>query len=317
MRRALLFSITVMLCLGLLPLGACGRVATATPVAWRPASTAAPTATGTAAPTLAFTPEPTLSATDTETPAATREPCTFVLLDDITAPHEPRHGDVYAEALLAGATDEAVARTTDDWVGFEPGIPQALNVGIFRLLWLDPAAPVDYTGGCDQLPIVTYPFEPLCAAVPFYDSTALIYAGPGTGFEPIAELATFGWIEIVDWPLSDWWLVDLANSSLGASGTGWLPVESADWMPHSCRDLNEPDPNACLAYVDSQMEVPVYASPSLDAEQVQALRAGGFARVLPSQEAGWLYVDLVPGNGGLHLAGWVDKRNVGLYGACP
>ena len=109
MRRALLFSITVMLCLGLLPLGACGRVATATPVAWRPASTAAPTATGTAAPTLTFTPEPTRSATDTETPAATPEPCTFVLLDDITAPHEPRHGDEYAEALSAGCPDRKLS----------------------------------------------------------------------------------------------------------------------------------------------------------------------------------------------------------------
>jgi hypothetical protein len=317
MRRALLFSITAMLCLGLLLLGACGSAASATPVASPPASSSAPTATATAGPTLTFTPAPTLSPTDTAAPPATPEPCTFVLLDDIIAPHEPRPGEEYAEAIPAGFTDEAVARTADGWVGFEPGIPQALNVGIFRLLWLDPAAPLDYTGGCDQLPVVTHPFEPLCAAVPFYDSTALIYAAPGIGFEPIAELVTFGWIEIVDWPLSDWWLVDLANSSLGASGTGWLPVESADWMPHFCQDLNEPDPNACLAYVDSQMEVPVHASPSLDAEQVQALRSGEFARVLPSQEAGWLYVDLGPGNGGLHIAGWVDERHVGLYGACP
>jgi len=239
------------------------------------------------------------------------------LLEAVIAPHVPGPGDETPEALGPGYADEAVARTADGWLGFDPGIPQALNVGIFRLLWLDPAASAEFSGGCDQLPIVTHPFAPLCAAVPFHDCTALIYAGPATGFEPIAEIGKFGWIEIVDWPLSDWRLVDLAHSSLGASGTGWLPVESADWMPHNCQDLADPDPNACLAVVDGAMKATVYASPSLDAEQVQKLGPGDFARVLRGQEEGWLYVDFGPGGGGLILAGWVHGREVGLYGACP
>jgi len=88
-------------------------------------------------------------------------------------------------------------------------------------------------------------------------------------------------------------------------------------MFHYCQNLAEPDPNACLAIVDGQVEVTVYAAPGLEAEQVGTLGPGGFARVLPGQEGGWLYVDLGPGDGGLVMAGWVDVREVGLYGACP
>jgi hypothetical protein len=316
MRRLLLFIITAMLCLGSLSLATCGPAPTATYVALLPTNTVMPTATATVAPTLTLTPTYTPTPTDTATPAATPEPCNFVVLEDIIAPRAPRAGADDFEALGPGYADEAVARTADGWLGFEPGIPQSHNVGIFRLLWLDPAASVDYTGGCDQLPIVTHPFGPLCAAVPIYD-TESIYAGPDGSFEPIAELDKFGWIEVIDWPLTDWWRVDLANSSLGANGYGWLRVDRVDLMFYHCQDLHEPDPNACLAYVDGQMEVTIYASPSLDAERVHMLGPGDFALVLPSQEEGRLYVDLGSGNVGLNLTGWVDARDVGLYGSCP
>ncbi len=47
----------------------------------------------------------------------------------------------------------------DGWLGFDPGVAQAANIGVFRLRWMPPGAPVSLDGDCVSVPIE--PWVPL------------------------------------------------------------------------------------------------------------------------------------------------------------
>jgi hypothetical protein len=44
-------------------------------------------------------------------------------------------------------------RTADGWLGFEPGVAQAANIGVFRLRWILPGSPAALTGDCASVPV--------------------------------------------------------------------------------------------------------------------------------------------------------------------
>lgn len=45
-------------------------------------------------------------------------------------------------------------RTAEGWLGFDPGVAQAPNVGPFRLRWISPNTLVTLSGKCTTLPIM-------------------------------------------------------------------------------------------------------------------------------------------------------------------
>lgn len=44
-------------------------------------------------------------------------------------------------------------RTADGWLGFDPGVAQAANIGVFRLRWIPPGAPITLSGDCASVPV--------------------------------------------------------------------------------------------------------------------------------------------------------------------
>jgi hypothetical protein len=44
-------------------------------------------------------------------------------------------------------------RTADGWLGFDPGVAQAANIGVFRLRWIPPGAPIALSGDCASVPV--------------------------------------------------------------------------------------------------------------------------------------------------------------------
>jgi hypothetical protein len=64
------------------------------------------------------------------------EPCTFSANDPLTAYRLPDNtSDVFGE-LFSGDTYQVLARTAEGWVGFEPAVAQAGNVGLARYRWV-------------------------------------------------------------------------------------------------------------------------------------------------------------------------------------
>lgn len=72
-----------------------------------------------------------------------------VMVRDQYASDAPEFGP-----LPAGNAETALARTVDGWLGFDPGVAQAGNIGLYRLRWIAPDAAVTKAGGCDALPLV-------------------------------------------------------------------------------------------------------------------------------------------------------------------
>lgn len=72
-----------------------------------------------------------------------------VIVRDQYAPDAAEFGP-----MPAGNGETALARTVDGWLGFDPGIAQAGNIGLYRLRWIAPDAAVTKTGDCDALPVV-------------------------------------------------------------------------------------------------------------------------------------------------------------------
>jgi hypothetical protein len=70
------------------------------------------------------------------TPPVSSEPCMFTLNDSATAYRLPDNtSDVFGTAS-SGETFEALARTADGWLGFDPGVAQAGNIGLAHHRWI-------------------------------------------------------------------------------------------------------------------------------------------------------------------------------------
>jgi len=69
-------------------------------------------------------------------------PCVFTANVSLTAYRLPdTTSDVFG-TMPAGDTHEALAQTADGWVGFDPGVAQAANVGLARHRWIQLSATV-------------------------------------------------------------------------------------------------------------------------------------------------------------------------------
>lgn len=64
-------------------------------------------------------------------------PCEFTGTTDLTAYRLPDPLSPVFGTIPAGETHEVLARTADGWIGFDPGIAQAGNVGLARHRWIE------------------------------------------------------------------------------------------------------------------------------------------------------------------------------------
>jgi hypothetical protein len=63
-------------------------------------------------------------------------PCTFTANMDVNAYRLPDGTSAIFGTISAGETFEALARTSDGWLGFDPGIAQAGNIGLAHHRWV-------------------------------------------------------------------------------------------------------------------------------------------------------------------------------------
>jgi hypothetical protein len=96
--------------------------------------------------------------------------------------------------------------TADGWLGFDPGVAQAANIGVFRLRWIPPGAPVTLSGDCTSVPI-----EPW---VPTPGVCYQMSMGPVDVFPvPDSGVASAGVLDVGDFAAVD-----------ARTATGWLLV---------------------------------------------------------------------------------------------
>ncbi len=151
--------------------------------------------------------------------------CELVASKAITAYSRPNLQATKFGELSAGER-VLVGGTTDGWIGFEPGVAQAANVGPFRLRWVPKSDAIKLQGACNSLPVVAdLPpaacFQMFMDASPILDAaragaTIVVNARPGDYAQAIA--ASNQWVEL-----------DLNVGSLKQNRKGWIPRTEANF----------------------------------------------------------------------------------------
>lgn len=121
---------------------------------------AAPTATPSTASAseIAQTPTPA-PATATALPGGSG-PCEANVATDITVYTRPSLTADEFGVLSPGTPVTLSGRTADGWLGFDPGVAQAANIGVFRLRWIPPDTAVSLSGDCSSVPVEPWVPEP-------------------------------------------------------------------------------------------------------------------------------------------------------------
>lgn len=126
--------------------------------------------------------------------------------------------DAFAPLSAAEVPVVLGAKTADGWLGFEPGVAQAANMGVFRLRWVL-AAQVQVKGNCEALPEVVGPPPGICFTMPMEDTA--VHAEPHDGAAIVTTL-TVGQYAAVEAISAGWARLDLGLGNSGIKRAGWV-----------------------------------------------------------------------------------------------
>ena len=146
----------------------------------------------------------------------------LVCLDSTFAYNRPDSSAVVFGLLHAGDS-LAVSVTSDGWLGFDPGVAQAGNIGSFRYRWIPPSGTYALCGQPCLLPEVWAPEAGVVYAM-FPEDTPLL-ASPepdaqvldsiSAGSAAAVTLRTAGWLE-----------VNALTGPFPRDVTGWVDLSS-------------------------------------------------------------------------------------------
>lgn len=134
--------------------------------------------------------------------------------------------------LQAGATAEG------GWIGFEPAVAQAANIGVFRYRWIHESADIDLEGNCDGLPELESPEPGVCYTMPMQDVS--LYETPSIDATVLATMTVGDYAAVVV-RSEDFAKVDLSRGNTGLDVEGWVQ-ESTLNLNGPCDDLSTPTP---------------------------------------------------------------------------
>ncbi len=150
--------------------------------------------------------------------------CQFTADAEVTIYNRPDNAAQVFSVQPAGFTIQPSARTADRWLGFEPGIAQAANIGSFRLRWLAPGSGV-LSGGCESLPVVWAPRPGICYDMPMFDTEVHISPDLSSAVVFVLHYGEFAQLLGLA-PGGDWAKVDLGPGNTGSHAVGWVASSS-------------------------------------------------------------------------------------------
>jgi len=124
-------------------------------------------------------------------------------------------------------------QTASGWLGFDPGVAQAANIGPFRLRWIDPGN-VNLAGACGNLPVVWAPPPGVCFDMPMEDVE--VRAGPTTASTVLVILNVGEFAAVLGVNSTGWAKVDLGPGNTGSSAKGWIEQATLN-MNGPCENL--------------------------------------------------------------------------------
>lgn len=169
-------------------------------------------------PTATAPPSPTATSThESEAPAPGW--CELVANRETTAYERPSLDARVFATLSPGLPVIAEAITADGWIGFDPGMAQAGNVGVFRLRWVPESDALSLEGACDDLPVVEGPPAGVCFTMAMLDTP--VFTEPELSSTVVVTMHVGDYAEVLG-TVGDWLNLDLSVGSLNLARRGWI-----------------------------------------------------------------------------------------------
>lgn len=161
--------------------------------------------------------------------------CTMTTTGSVTLYERPStEAQIFSE-VGAGETAIVIGRTADGWVGFDPGVAQAANIGVFRMRWAF-FDDVSLTGNCVGVPELTWvPAPDLCYWQPM--ASANVYTTTNTSSTILATLEPEQYASVSGFTTDGWAQVDLGAGNTGFTGTGWVQPADINLNGSTCDEL--------------------------------------------------------------------------------
>jgi hypothetical protein len=148
------------------------------------------------------------------------EPCSIVALGDVTVYSRPSSNAAVFGLMASGFHVIPEGRTADGWLGFDPGVAQAANVGIFRLRWIEESSNIELEGACEDLPELGGLPAGVCFTMPM--DGVHVYTEADVSSEVIATMRWGDYVAVIGKTNDDWARVDLSAGNVGLDLVGWV-----------------------------------------------------------------------------------------------
>lgn len=150
--------------------------------------------------------------------------CEYTASAEVTIYSRPDTAASVFSVQPAGFTAQPGALSTNGWLGFDPGVAQAANIGPFRLRWLQPGSGT-VSAGCASLPVIWTPQAGLCYDMPMSDTN--VYQNQDTSSAVLFVLHMGEFAEVLGLaPGGDWAQVDLEPGNTGSQVVGWVEAST-------------------------------------------------------------------------------------------
>ncbi len=142
--------------------------------------------------------------------------------------------DVFGQ-VDSGFETVVTNRTADGWAGFDPGVAQAANIGIFRERWIF-FNDATFSGGCLTIPEEGWVPDPVaCYTMPM--EAAQVYSQADSSSAVLATLDVEDFAAVLGLTDSGWAQVDLGLGNTGLTGQGWMDQATLNFNGSACSTL--------------------------------------------------------------------------------
>ena len=171
---------------------------------------------------------------ETDSTSEVEEPCVLIPISDLVTYYRPDLESEPFDTMPSGMPVYVFAESGAGWIGFDPGIPQAANVGPFRLRWVQETGDFSLQGACDELPVIETPPVGVCFTMAMTEFP--VFEAPSAESKVMTIVESEDYIGMISQPSPGWYQVDLSIGSVGLEGTGWV---QAEWINLNgpCGDL--------------------------------------------------------------------------------
>ncbi len=145
--------------------------------------------------------------------------CILICLDSMDVFTRPDSSASFMIRLTPRNQVVISGRTVDGWLGFDPGVAQAANIGSFRLRWIAGDARYVVDGELDSVPVVWGPRAGITYAMIY--QTSPLYSEPDSFSAIVDSVPSYSAGGIVS-RTEDWFLLDLSIGPLGQDIEGWI-----------------------------------------------------------------------------------------------